>query len=64
MFADGAFVYFPDANFHGTDSWTYVAGDGEFGSNPATVTITVGAVNDAPVAVGDAIQRSTEDQDL
>ncbi|MFA5883361.1 MAG: Ig-like domain-containing protein [Acidimicrobiia bacterium] len=58
--SDGTLIYFPDANFSGVDSFTYVAGDGEFGSSPATVTITVGAVNDAPVAVDDAY---TTDED-
>lgn len=53
VFPDGAFVYFPDADFTGSDSFTYVAGDGEYGSNPATVRITVTPVNDPPVAASD-----------
>ena len=48
--SDGSFSYTPDANFHGDDSFTYVANDGSADSNEATVTITVAAVNDAPVA--------------
>ena len=52
--ADGSFTYTPNANFNGTDSFTYTASDGTAGSNVATVTITVDAVNDAPVAVNDA----------
>ena len=52
--ADGGFTYTPNANFNGTDSFTYTAGDGTAVSNVATVTITVTAVNDAPVAVNDA----------
>ncbi|WP_230469822.1 tandem-95 repeat protein [Lujinxingia vulgaris] len=51
---DGSFTYTPDANFFGTDSFTYQANDGEFDSAPATVTITVNPVNDAPVAEDDA----------
>ena len=43
-------VYTPSANFNGTDTFTYKANDGELDSNTATVTITVAAVNDAPVA--------------
>ena len=42
--ADGSFVYTPNANFFGTDTFTYKANDGNilFGdSNIATVTITV-----------------------
>jgi VCBS repeat-containing protein len=52
--ANGAFAYTPAANFNGTDSFTYRASDGTAPSNPATVTITVTAANDAPVAAADA----------
>ena len=52
--SDGAFTYTPNANFSGTDSFTYTASDGTAISNIATVTITVTAVNDAPIAVNDA----------
>ena len=52
--ADGSFTYTPNADFNGTDSFTYTASDGAAASNVATVTITVDAVNDAPVAVNDA----------
>jgi alpha-tubulin suppressor-like RCC1 family protein len=77
---DGTFGYTPDANFNGTDSFTYTVTDqtggthihgltgllnlftlGAFGDDghsataPATVTITVTAVDDAPVAVGDIV---------
>ena len=50
-------------NFNGSDSFTYRASDGTADSNIATVTITVGAVNDAPVAVNDAL-RDDEDTPL
>jgi len=52
--ADGSFNYTPNANFNGTDSFTYTANDGTADSAIATVTMTVNAVNDAPVAVPDA----------
>jgi len=52
--ANGAFTYTPDANFNGPDSFTYRASDGTAQSNPATVRITVTAVNDAPTATADA----------
>ena len=42
--------YLPNANFNGTDTFTFKANDGTADSNTATVTITVTAVNDAPVA--------------
>jgi hypothetical protein len=41
--ANGSFVYTPNANFHGTDTFTYKANDGTDDSNVATVTITVNA---------------------
>ncbi len=45
--ADGSFEYTPNADFSGTDSFTYKANDGELDSNVATVSITVKEVNDA-----------------
>ena len=51
--ADGSFAYTPNANFNGTDSFAYTAGNAG-GSDTASVTITVGPMNDAPDAVNDA----------
>ncbi len=42
-------TYTPNANFSGTDSFTFVVSMGCVSSAPATVTITVSGVNDAPV---------------
>ena len=50
---DGTVTYTPNLNFNGTDSFTYQAYDGADYSTPATVTISVDLVNDAPVAVDD-----------
>lgn len=50
---NGSFTYTPAANFFGSDSFTYVASDGGASSQPATVTITITAVNDAPIANSD-----------
>ncbi len=47
---NGSFVYVPDANFNGTDSFVYRANDGQDNSNPGTVTIAISPVNDAPIA--------------
>jgi len=58
--ADGSFTYDPDANFNGTDSFTYVANDSLADSNVATVTITVVGVNDPPVAVNDAYSTNED----
>jgi hypothetical protein len=52
--ADGSFVYTPEANFSGADAFTYHASDAFGGSAPATVSITVLAVNTPPVATADA----------
>ena len=61
--ADGSFTYQPNANFNGTDSFTYQASDGELTSESATVTVTVNSVNDAPVAVADSLTVN-EDESL
>ena len=43
-------TYTPAANYSGPDSFTFVANDGIVDSAPATVSLTVTPVNDAPVA--------------
>ncbi|MEJ0074504.1 MAG: Ig-like domain-containing protein [Alphaproteobacteria bacterium] len=50
---DGTFSYTPNADFNGTDSFTFKANDGSLDSNVATVHLTVNPVNDAPVIVSD-----------
>jgi VCBS repeat-containing protein len=52
--ANGSFTYIPAANFNGSDSFSYQASDGTEQSSPATVTISVTAINDAPTASDDA----------
>ncbi|EXI89955.1 MAG: Cohesin domain protein [Candidatus Accumulibacter regalis] len=46
--ADGGFLYTPDADYFGSDSFTYRANDGQADSNQALVMLTIQAVNDAP----------------
>jgi gliding motility-associated-like protein len=48
--SDGSFIYTPNQNFYGVDSFSYKANDGEFDSNIANVTIDVTLVNEPPVA--------------
>uniref|UniRef100_UPI0031D78178 tandem-95 repeat protein n=1 Tax=Chitinophaga sp. TaxID=1869181 RepID=UPI0031D78178 len=60
--ADGSFTYTPDADYNGLDSLKYrVCDNGSPGMcDTGTVIFTVTAVNDAPVAVNDAV-TVTED---
>ena len=51
---DGTLLYTPVGNFNGTDIISYMISDGNGGVVSATATITVAAVNDAPVANGDS----------
>lgn len=44
-------TYTPMANYHGPDSFTFRANDGLLDSAPATVSVTVSSVNDAPTAM-------------
>ncbi|WP_447932205.1 Ig-like domain-containing protein [Sphingopyxis fribergensis] len=53
LFPDGRYTYIPDADFNGTDSFTYRVDDGNGGTADAVVTLTVTPVNDAPVAAND-----------
>ncbi len=59
--AGTAVEYTPEANYHGSDRFTYVVSDGEGGTATATVEVTVLSVNDAPQAVG-AIPAQTLDE--
>jgi hypothetical protein len=51
---DGQFVYLPNADYSGTDTFAYTISDGAV-TVTGSVTITVAAVNDAPVFEGEAI---------
>ncbi len=59
---DGTFSYVPNLDFNGTDRFVYNVIDQRLRSNvPTTVTITVVAQNDAPLAVNDTISNAVED---
>lgn len=49
---DGKILYTPDANFSGTEVWTYGMNDGK-DADRATITVTVVKVNQAPRARDD-----------
>ena len=52
LVSGGIVMYTPEADFHGADSFTYVASDGRGLRDTATVAVTVLPVNDPPMAVG------------
>jgi VCBS repeat-containing protein len=51
--ADGSVTYTPEADYTGSDSFTYSISDGAGGTSTASVSLTVNPENDAPVAVDD-----------
>lgn len=57
---DGAIVYRPDANVNGSDSFTYTIRDASGREDTATVSISIAAINDAPVAVDDAFTTTVD----
>ncbi|WP_197505836.1 tandem-95 repeat protein [Urechidicola croceus] len=56
----GEVIYTPDANFNGTDTFTYQVCDDDGQCDTATVTVTVNDINDGPVANDDS---ATTDED-
>ncbi len=58
--ADGV-VYAPEADWHGTDRFTYTVADDNGGRAEADVLVRVAAVNDAPVAVGAIPDQALEE---
>ncbi|WP_394701647.1 cadherin-like domain-containing protein [uncultured Roseibium sp.] len=50
--ANGSFTYIPAPDFNGSDSFTYSVSDGT-AVDTGTVYLSVGATDDAPVAVAD-----------
>ncbi|HLF95631.1 MAG TPA: tandem-95 repeat protein [Methylococcaceae bacterium] len=58
---DGTITFTPNANFTGPATFTYTVSDGLATSLPATVTVNVAPVNDAPVPVADILAAINED---
>ncbi len=61
--ANGSITYTPSSNFNGTDTFTYTVTSGGV-QETATVTVTVAAVNDAPVNTVPGDQSTNEDANL
>jgi hypothetical protein len=53
-------TYTPAANYYGADSFTFRVNDGHVNSASAIISITVTAVNDAPVANAQAVTAAKE----
>lgn len=51
--SNGNFVYTPDANFSGNDTFQVIATDGSLSSSAGLITIDVTPVNDLPIALND-----------
>lgn len=63
--ADGSFNYVPLSNFNGTDSFSYKAVvNANSQSIETPVTITINAINDAPVAANDGLYTVVSGQIL
>ncbi len=57
---DGSFIYTPNNNFQGLDTFTYQTLNTNGLSSTAQASITVNALNDAPQAVNDNAQTNSE----
>jgi VCBS repeat-containing protein len=53
-------TYTPNANYNGTDSFTYKANDGTDDGNTSTVSITITAVDDVSVAQPQSITTNED----
>ncbi len=58
--ADQTVTYSPTSNFNGSDSFSYTVADGQGGTDSATVTLSVTALNDAPTAADDSASTNED----
>ena len=57
---NGVITFTPDQDFTGEASFTYTLGDGDLTSDPVTVIVKVGAVNDPAVITGNLMDAVVE----
>jgi VCBS repeat-containing protein len=61
VLSGGGVIYTPEANYNGADTFTYTIDDGDPNSTAlGTVTVTISAVNDPPVANPDQAQTNED----
>jgi Bacterial Ig domain/RTX calcium-binding nonapeptide repeat (4 copies)/FG-GAP repeat len=53
--SDDFFIYTPNTNFNGTDSFNFTVSDGNGGSIDGSFNLNIKPVNDAPIAVNDSV---------
>ena len=58
--AGASVTYTPALNYDGSDSFGFTVNDGHGHTDAGTITITVNAVNDAPVAVADSYSTNED----
>ena len=56
--ATGAYIYTPNQDATGIDSFTFKVNDGQLDSSTATITVNLAAVNDAPIANNGSVNTS------
>ncbi|EAQ98956.2 retention module-containing protein [Congregibacter litoralis] len=61
---DGTVTFTPDADYNGPASFEYTISDGEGGTDTATVSLTVNAVNDPPVVINPLAPQTNDDADV
>lgn len=59
--SDGSFSYTPAANYNGSDSFVFQVSDGALLSTPATVSLSITPVNDAPTTTPVTLSAVAED---
>jgi len=53
-------TYTPSANYNGFDSFAFIVNDGKLDSEPESISISITAVNDAPIALGQTTSTSVD----